>query len=106
MIIDGVEFKMTVPSSLINHKMMYSDYKSHTTLKVLVGIAPGGGFTFASSTFQGSISDKSIVIKSGILYPELWNKGDAIMADRGFTIDDYLKPLDVELIIHFFCRVE
>ena len=103
-IIDGVEFKVAVPSSLINHKMMWSDYKSHTTVKVLVGIAPGGGFTFISAAFPGSISDKNIVIKSGLLYPELWEKGDAIMADRGFTIDDYLKPIGVDLIIPSFLK--
>ena len=40
-IIDCVEFKVEVPSSLYRHKMLYSDYKSHTTVKVLVGITPG-----------------------------------------------------------------
>ena len=103
-IIDCVEFKVAVPSSLVIHKMMYSDYKSHTTTKVLVGIAPGGGFTFISSAFPGSISDKGIVIKSGLLYPELWEKGDVIMADRGFLIDDYLKPLGVWLIMPSFLQ--
>ena len=38
--------------------MMYSDYKSHTTVKTLVGIALGGGFTFISNIYPGSISDK------------------------------------------------
>ena len=59
-IIDCVEFKVAVPSSLFLHKMMYSDYKSHKTVKALVGIAPGGGFTFVSSLYPGSISDKDI----------------------------------------------
>ena len=40
-IIDCVEFKIETPSSLVLHKMMYSDYKSHTTVKTLVRIAPG-----------------------------------------------------------------
>ena len=57
-IIDCVEFKIETPSSLVLHKMMYSDYKSHTTVKTLVGIAPGGGFTFISNIYPGSISDK------------------------------------------------
>ena len=103
-IIDCVEFKVSVPSSLFVHKMMYSDYKSHTTVKVLVGIAPGGGFTFVSSAYPGSISDKDIVIKSGLLYPELFEKGDTIMADRGFLIEEYLKPLGVDLIIPSFLK--
>ncbi|XP_057296171.1 uncharacterized protein LOC130625115 [Hydractinia symbiolongicarpus] len=103
-IIDCVEFKIAVPSSLYLHKMMYSEYKSHTTVKVLVGIAPGGGFTFISSAYPGSISDKDIVVKSGLLFPELWQAGDAIMADRGFLIEDYVKPLGVELIMPSFLK--
>ncbi|XP_057310150.1 uncharacterized protein LOC130648135 [Hydractinia symbiolongicarpus] len=82
-----VEFKIAVPSSLYLHKMMYSEYKSHTTVKVLVGIAPGGSFTFISSA-----------------YPELWQAGDAIMADRGFLIEDYVTPLSVELIMPSFLK--
>ena len=52
------------PSSLVFHKMMYSDYKIHTTVKTLVEIAPGGGFTFTSNRYPGSLSDKEIVVKS------------------------------------------
>ena len=57
-IVDCIEFKVAVPSSLNLHKMLYSDYKSHTTGKVLVGIVPDGGFSFISSAFPASISDK------------------------------------------------
>ena len=34
-IIDCVEFKVETPSSLFVHKIMYSEYKSHTTVKAL-----------------------------------------------------------------------
>ena len=66
---------------------MYSDYKSHTTVKTLAGIAPGGCFTLISNTYPGSISDKEIVV-----------------ADRGFLIKDYLKPLGVRLEIPNFLK--
>ena len=82
--------------------MMYSDYKSHTTVKVLVGITPGGGFTFISSAFPGSTSDKQITIKSGLLNPELWNPGEELMADRGFLVEEYLGPLGVGLVMPAF----
>ena len=36
-IIDCVEFEVKLPSLLFLYKMQYSDYKSHTTAKVLVG---------------------------------------------------------------------
>ena len=78
--------RVAAPYSLRLHKMLYSEYESHTTVKVLVAIAPGGGFTFISSAYPGSISDKNIVIKSGFLRKELWESGDSVMADRGFTI--------------------
>ena len=44
-IIDCLEIKVEVPSALFLHKLFCSDYKSHTTVKVLVGITPGGGLT-------------------------------------------------------------
>ena len=81
--------------------MMYSDYRSHTTVKTLVGIAPEGDFTFISNTYPGSILDKEIVVKSGFLNPNLWER-DIVMADQGFLIEDYLKPLGVGLQIHNF----
>ena len=103
-IIDCVEFKVAVPSSLFLHKMMYSDYKSHTTVKALVGIAPAGGFTFVSSLYPGSISYNDITVKSGILNAQFWNAGDALMADSGFTVQEYLGEIGIELIIPSFLR--
>ena len=42
-IIGYVEFKFETPPSFVLYKMKYSDYKSHTTIKIFVGIASGGG---------------------------------------------------------------
>ena len=103
-IIDCVEFKVEIPSSLYTHKMFYSDYKSHTTVKALVGIIPGGGFSFVSSLYPGSISDKEITVKSGILNHLLWKPGEGLMVDRGFTIQDYTGTLGIELIIPDFLQ--
>jgi len=68
---------------------------------VLVGITPGGGFNFISSAYPGSISNKDITFR-GILNPQLWEHGDAIMADRGFTIQEYTDNLGIKLIIPSF----
>ena len=70
---------------------MYSHYKNHVTYKVLLGRAPSGGITFISQLYDGSISDKEIVRRSGILDERLWQPNDGVMADRGFTIDEELK---------------
>ena len=80
-IIDCVEFKIAVPSSLVLHKLIYSDYKRHTKAKARVRIAPGVGFIFISSVFWGSISDKNITIKSRLLNHQLWKSGVELMAD-------------------------
>ena len=101
-ILDCTKISVESPSKLQLHKIFYSDYKSHVTLRILFAIMPGGGFTFISSCFVGSISDKDICVKSGLLTKELWEKGDGVMVDRGFTIGDFHEPLGVELIIPSF----
>ena len=103
-IIDCVEFRVETASSLVLHKLFYSDYKSHTTVKCLVGICPGGGFSFISDVFPGSVSDKDITVKSGLLSPNFWNPGEGLMADRGFTVKDYTDTLHVKLIIPAFLK--
>ena len=81
---------------------MYSQYKSHVTYKGLLGISPSGAITFISQLYEGSISDREIVKRSGLLNKELWQSGDSIMADRGFTITEELAPLKVKLNIPAF----
>ena len=58
-IIDATEIKCQTPSSLVKHSETYSSYKSHTTFKGLIGIAPSGHITFVSQLYAGSISDTS-----------------------------------------------
>ena len=103
-IIDCVEFRVESASSLFLHKLFYSDYKSHTTVKCLVGICPGGGFSFISQVFPGSISDKEITLRSGILNHALWNPGEGLMADRGFTVKEYTDNLNIKLVIPAFLK--
>ena len=81
---------------------MYSNYKHHVTYKGLLGIAPSGAITFISKLYEGSISDKEIVKRRSILNKNLWDDNDSIMAERGFTIQNELAPLDVELNILSF----
>ena len=101
-IIDCTEMYCQRPSSLATQSALYSQYKSHVTYKGLLGITPSGAITFVSQLFDGSISDKEIVRKSGFLQKYLWDAGDSVMADRGFLIEDDLKQFGVNLNIPAF----
>lgn len=52
--------------------------------------------------FSGSISDKSLTRKSGVL--DLLEEGDSVMADRGFDIEEDLLLIGVKLNIPPFLR--
>jgi hypothetical protein len=49
---------------------------------------PSGAICFLSKVYVGSISDRSIVEKSGFL--NMVEEGDDIMADRGFKVRDLM----------------
>ena len=53
-------------------------------------------FNFVSKLYSGSISDKEIVNVSGFL--DKLQPGDAVMADKGFNIQDYLALHETVLI--------
>ena len=103
-IIDCSEIFAQVPDSLTLQSMFWSNYKHHITYKGLLGIAPSGAVTFISQLYPGSMSDREIVIQSGFLEPKLFAKDDVVMADRGFTIEDLLKPMGVKLNIPAFLK--
>lgn len=67
-----------------------------------VGIAPSGGVSFLSNMYEGSITDKEIVKRSGLL--DLLNPGDLVIADRGFDIQDLLQPRNILLNIPPFLK--
>ena len=96
-IIDCTEIRCQMPSGLLLNSELFSSYKNHVTFKGLVGIAPNGATTFISQLYTGSISDREIVTRSGFLDLK-FEDGDAVMADKGFTIEDLL-PLGVSLNI-------
>ena len=58
----------------------FSSYKSSCTYKALTVVSPHGNLMYVSSAFQGSISDKAIVEKSGFL--DFVEDGDGYCVDR------------------------
>ena len=99
-IIDCTEIRCQMPKSLRLNSELFSSYKNHTTLKGLIGISPGGAITFISQLYTGHISDREIVTRSGFLNLP-FDRGDTVMADKWFTVEDLL-PLGVSLNIPAF----
>ncbi|KAL3999318.1 vesicle-fusing ATPase [Sarotherodon galilaeus] len=89
MILDCTELRCQTPSSPLLQSEMYSSYKSHCTMKALVGIAPHGPVTFISNLYAGSVSDKELFKQSGIA--EKLTEDMAVMVDKGFLITDCCK---------------
>lgn len=101
-IIDCTEFFIETPSSLEVQTLCWSEYKHHSTIKILVGITPNGCFSFISDSYGGKASDKFIVEDSGFL--RLLQPGDQVMADRGFQIEDLLAFYQCRLAIPPSCH--
>lgn len=95
-VIDCTEIFIQRPSSATVQQLTYSSYKSHNTAKALIGVSPNGFISFLPDIQPGRLSDKELVIRSGLV--AMLEPGDLVMADRGFTIEDLLSD-SVELNI-------
>ena len=58
---------MERPSDLLDCAQVWSNYKHHSTMKLLIGITPQGTVSFVSRCAGGRISDKEITEQSGIM---------------------------------------
>ena len=65
---------MEQPKLPEQQQITLSNYKNDSTYKGLVGISPNGVITFVSLLYPGSISDKELTRRCGIL--ELLDEGD------------------------------
>ena len=66
-ITDYPEIRCQMPSNLDLNGEPFSNYMHHATLKGLIGISTGGAITFISQLYTRSISDREIVVRSGLL---------------------------------------
>ena len=101
-IIDCTEIRTESPSNLDNKAACYSSYKAHSTMKGLIGITPNGVVSFVSELYSGSISDPEIVKRSG--YLEKLQRGEVVMADKGFLIQDDLAHVGASLVMPNFLK--
>lgn len=101
-IIDCFEVFIQRPSDLQARADTYSQYKSHNTVKYLIGIAPQGVITFISRGWGGRTSDVYLTENCGFLNNLL--PGDVILADRGFTVSESVAFYNAELKIPAFTK--
>ena len=99
-ILDCMEVFCQQPKNFEHQGNVYSQYKAHTTFKLLLGITPNGAISFISEAFEGPISDRQVVTDSNLL--DLIEPGDLFLADKGFTIEDILGARKVQLNIPHF----
>ena len=84
-ILECTEMFTVKPTNPSAQTATYSQYKHHSTLRVLVGITPAGLITFVSSVYGGNTSDRYTAAAEFIHKVE---PGDAIMVDKGLNIGD------------------
>ena len=86
-IIDCSEVFIEQPSDLRAHDQVWSNYKHHSIINFLIGITPQETISYISHIAGGRMSNKQIVEQSDLINFLL--PGDVIIADRGFTCNDY-----------------
>lgn len=94
-IVDCTEFFVQMPQNFVKQGNLFSSYKHHHTYKVLIGLSPTGAISYISEGFEGGKSDKEVFLQCGIM--EYLDRGDSVMADRGFTIKSELSVIGVDL---------
>ena len=93
-IIDCTELYCEAATSLELNGNMYSDYKGRETYFRPV--------SHLCQLYYGSLSDREIVERSGLLDPKMFDNGDEIMADKGFKIRDLTDKIGVKLNLPIF----
>ena len=101
-IVDCTELEIERPSDFEIQSATYSTYKSRNTVKGLIGLSPTGVTMFLSDLMEGSVSDNDITFQSGLV--SKLEKGDAIMADRGWTNKTALSRHGIKLVVPHFLQ--
>lgn len=101
-IVDCTEFRVECSRNFARQGNTFSSYKHTNTFKCLIAVTPNGGACFVSDLFEGDIDDVNIFKECGIL--RHLQPNDLVMVDRGFTVQDLLNPIQVELKIPSFLK--
>jgi len=96
-IIDCTEIFLQTPSQKLLQKLTWSDYKSHNTIKYLIGIAPDLKVSLVTRGYMGRISDVELCDVSKFF--DLLERGDTVMVDKGFPLKERLDAHGCSLAI-------
>ena len=88
-IIDWTEIFFERPQNQLATTQVYSNYKSHNTVKYLIGLIPAGAVSCLFYGWGECASDKMITLNSGFL--EMVSCGDSILVAHGFLIEEQPK---------------
>ena len=75
-------FQIETPQNYQQQGNTYSPYKHRNVVNVLYWVLPGGQFAGCSKPIEGCITDRDLLIASGL--KEELDEGDLVEADRGF----------------------
>ena len=101
-IVDCTEFRVEMSRDYAQQGNTYYSYKHTNTFKCLIAVTPNGGACFVSDLFEGEIDDVKIFQQSAILQHIRPNY--LLLADRGFTVQDLLNPLQAKVKIPAFLK--
>ncbi|XP_015188686.1 PREDICTED: uncharacterized protein LOC107072892 [Polistes dominula] len=99
-VIDFTEIRIQRPSKLCCQLQTYSYYESTYTVKFMTGMTPAGLISFVSKPYGGRVSNNMIFEQSNLL--KKMDKKDALLADKGFTVDNLCKQHDVTFVSPLF----
>ncbi len=99
-IVDCFEIFTERPSMFRAAAQLFSHYKHHPTIKLLIGISMSGVIIFISQAFGGRTSDKEATKQSGLL--DHLKEGDCVLADKGFLIREEVNAKNAVLKLPTF----
>ncbi|XP_011312050.1 uncharacterized protein Camp [Fopius arisanus] len=94
-VVDCTEFKIQKPKCLACRLKIYSQYKSNFTAKFMTVVSPAGLLIYLSEGYGGRSSDGAIFEASNIT--SRLQPGDAVMADKGFRIENLCDKFGIQL---------
>ena len=103
-ILDGTEIPIIKPANVLDRRSTWSSYKNWNTLKCVLGITPKGAFNFIPTVYGGACSDRMIFERCSLLKDSKLTKGDSVLYDKGFVIQDLLAPMDVQVNLPSFSK--